>query len=241
MKTQSVFASLLFVSAAVACGGDDGGKNNVTTHDSGTGSNGSGSGSGSCTADADYGAADFGSASDQFASYSGSGSDEFETWGGLLNDDADELDLELYAGGTGVFATGIKTGTFPITGDDAQYKTCAVCVRIYTDEDFSGSDVTFKDHYFASSGTVTLTAVSGNTFSGTLSNIGLDHVTIGSDFTSTPVGDCTSKITSGTMMTDLTMDTGSGGSAAAAPASLRFHGKVHWKNGDANRLSRRHF
>jgi hypothetical protein len=153
-----------------------------------------------CTATASYGAANVGSA--QGAQTSGSGNMHAEVWDGGLNGDVDVLQLELYAA-AGAFTGDITTGTFSISGADAQYKTCGVCVRIFTDLTGTGSAATYKDDYFATSGSVTLTSVSGSNFAGTMSNVMLQHVTIGSDFTSTPVGDCSSSITSVTMASSL--------------------------------------
>ena len=67
--------SLVPVIPMLACGGDDGNKvdSGIVVHDSSGSGSGSGSGSANCTADASYGAADFGSGSDQFAQTSGSG------------------------------------------------------------------------------------------------------------------------------------------------------------------------
>jgi len=227
MRKKSFFAPIICL-PLLACGGDDGG-HHITTPDSHLGS-GSGSGSGSaapCTATASYGAADFGSGSDQFAQTDGSGTTgsnaHTEVWGAFLNQDTapDEIQLELYAANGG-FGADIVAGTYQITGDDAQYKTCGICVRIFTDIDAQNNSV---DDYFASAGTVTLSSVSGANFAGTLANIKFDHVTIASDFTSTPVGDCTAMLTSGTMGTTLAVGSG----------SAQFNGPIHFTGHLANR------
>jgi len=193
----------------LACGGDSKSPDaHIVTIDSpGSGSN---PGSAACTADASYGAANFGSGSDQFAQTTGSGNMHFEVWGGVIGSTGssgmpDAVQLELYAG-AGAFAGGdIRTGTFQLTGSDAQYATCGVCLRIFTDLHMQGSAVASTDDYLATAGSVTLTSVSGTTFSGTISNATFQHVNIGSDFTSTPVGDCTSTMSSGTMNATLTV------------------------------------
>jgi len=194
----------------LACGGDSKTPDaNIHVIDGSGGGSGSGSGSGSatCTGAATYGAADFGSGSDQFAETDGSGAMHTEVWGAVIGNSGtmpDAVQLELYAG-AGAFTGDIKTGTYQLTGADAQYKTCGVCFRMFTDLHMQGSAVASTDQYFATAGTVTLTSVSGNTFSGTVSNITMQHVNIGSDFTSTPVGDCTSTLSSGTMNATLTV------------------------------------
>src|ERR1700712_731969 len=146
----------MFLAPFLACGGGGGGGThiNVDAH------SGSGSGSGSaapCTASATYGS-DFGSAGDQFAAWdNGSGSAKtapgvFEEWDANLNADAapDGIRLELYRNSGAL--TAIAPGTYQITGDDAQYKTCGVCVRIFAD-----ITQTSADDYLATSGVVTLT------------------------------------------------------------------------------------
>jgi hypothetical protein len=219
----------------LACGSSDS-PHHVTTPDSGTGS-GSGSGSAApCTAAAVL-PTDFGSAADQLADWDGSGTTApgtYEEWFGALNSDVDYIKLELYAGHGGV-TTGLKPGTYAITGDDTNYISCGVCVRMFTDVTQTSGQT---PEYFASSGTVTLTSVgsgsgsgSGSdklygTFSGSFQNLSFDHVDIGSDFTSTPVGDCTSTLASGTFSADLTMAAGS----AAAPSL-----KIHWTSAPALR------
>jgi len=216
----------LFLAPFLACGGGGGGGH--ITVDGHTGS-GSGSGSGSaapCTASPTYGS-DFGSAGDQFADWDGSAAAthppaSFERWGGALNHDTapDLIQVELYKG-PGDFPTAITTGTFQITGDDTNYKTCDVCVRIFGD-----ATMTSADDYMATSGVVTITSLGGSgsgsgsdrtygTFAGSVQNLHFDHVTIGSDFTSTIVGDCSSTIAAGNFSATLQY----GGSAATPPVA----------------------
>jgi hypothetical protein len=236
MKKFSI-APLLFI-PILACGGDDGG-HHITTPDSNQGS-GSGSGSGSaapCTAAATYGS-DFGSADDQLADWSnGSGSATaapgvFEEWEAALNGDFDVLALELYRN-SGII-TNIMPGTYPIMGDDANYKTCGVCVRIYTNETMTD----YADDYLATSGVVTISTVGGagtgsgsdrtyGTLSGSFQNLKLEHVMIAPspDFTSTVVGDCSAMLVSG----DFSAVIEYGGSNATPPAAPSL--RVHWDNG----------
>jgi hypothetical protein len=82
----------------------------------------------------------------------------------------DYVQLELWDG-TGPFVGGtVTTGTFQITGADAAYNTCGVCVRGMGDKGAAG-----QKEYFATSGTVQVTAV-GTTLAATLTNIGLVEV-----------------------------------------------------------------
>ena len=104
----------------------------------------------------------------------------------VLNNDPDKLQIELYPG-DGIFASGLTTGTFTLAGDDLQYRTCALCVRL---RDRRGV------YYMATGGEVTLSSVSGN-LTGSLSNVTFEQVTIAEDYTSTPVVDgCQSALTS---------------------------------------------
>jgi hypothetical protein len=225
----------LILAPFLACGGGSPTKVTVDGHGSGSGS---GSGSAApCTATATQGS-DYGSAADQFAQWDGSASataapGSFEEWEGQLNNDTapDLLRLELYKNSGAI--TNIAPGTYPIMGDDTNYKTCGVCVRILTDL----TTMAYADDYFATSGTVTVTTVGGSgsgsgsartygTLSGSFQNLHFDHVMIGSDFTSTIVGDCSSTLASGNFSATIQY----GGSAATPPVahpSLN----VHWDNG----------
>lgn len=211
----------LFLAPFLACGGGGGG-----THVTVDGHTGSGSGSGSaapCTASATYGS-DFGSAGDQFADWDGSAGatgapGSFEEWGGALNNDTmpDLIQLELYKNSGAI--TNIQPGTYAIMGDDANYKTCGVCLRIFADVTQQSADT-----YMATSGTVTISTIGGSgsgsgsdrtygTFSGSFQNLHFDHVNIGSDFTTTIIGDCTSTVAAGNFSSVLTYS----GSATPPP------------------------
>lgn len=65
----------------------------------------------------------------------------------------DFLDLQLYARPGGPFASGLKTGTFQIQGDDLNYATCSVCVLLLGGDKDAGG---FKT-YLSMSGTVEIT------------------------------------------------------------------------------------
>jgi len=100
------------------------------------------------------------------------------------------------------------------------------------------------DDYLASSGVVTLTSVGGSgtgsgsartygTFAGSFQNLKLDHVMIGSDGTSTVVGDCSATLASGSFTSIIQY----GGSAATPPTAPALH--VHWDR-DSLALHNRH-
>ncbi len=191
---------------AVACG-SGGGKpdGSIVVHDG----SGSDAGLGTdaaivCTASASYGSA---APTMQVArTFLNGSSAHFEIYQGNLNADPDGLQIELYAGAGGFGAGDVRAGTYTWTGSDADgnYATCGICVRLFTNLTMSGSNLLFTDQYFASSGTVTLTSTSGTTFTGSFSNLTLDHVTIDPNTNqSTPIDHCTATVTSGDMSATL--------------------------------------
>ncbi len=107
----------------------------------------------------------------------------------------DTVDVQLFAD-LGVFEAqgGFVTGTFQLAGDELNYSTCGLCVLIYENVAANGD---YRGAYMATSGTVTLTSVTG-TLTGTLSNIKFQHVTVDSStFISTPHADgCRSAVDS---------------------------------------------
>jgi hypothetical protein len=115
----------------------------------------------------------------------------------------DLLLVELYAG-FGVFPGAVTTGTFTLSGDELNYATCGICVRVLTDATSSG----YGDDYLATGGTVNITSVgtaTGQTFAATVSNLTFEHVNIADGtFESTPAGDnCTSSMTNATFSATL--------------------------------------
>ncbi len=117
-----------------------------------------------------------------------------------FNNEQDGFELQLYAG-SGVFASGIKTGTFPLTGAELNYKTCGVCVLAFGDAMGPSPPNPPAEEYFATAGTVEITEV-GPTGAGnlkaTLKGIKFEHVTINQTTAeSTPVNDgCKTEFTS---------------------------------------------
>jgi hypothetical protein len=75
----------------------------------------------------------------------------------------DDLLVELWAEAGSVFAAGIKTGTFPLTGNEATYDTCGACVMIESAE----------LDYIATGGTLKLTSIAGK-LTGSLENVTLE-------------------------------------------------------------------
>src|SRR5262245_5459839 len=106
----------------------------------------------------------------------------------------DEFNIQLFSG-LGVFTTGFRTGTFTLSGDDLNYGTCGLCVLIY--ENIDAATTAYRGVYLATSGTVTLTSVSG-TLAGGASNLKFQHVNIDQNTSvSTPDSDgCRSAIDS---------------------------------------------
>jgi len=135
-----------------------------------------------CTADADYGTI---ALTDQVV-FGASLPDALGVRG-ALNADIDGIQLEMYDG-FGALAAGIVPGTYTLAGDDLNYSTCGLCVRMYTETADSG--------YFATAGTVDITSV--DPFIATLSGLAFEHVDIdGTTFVSTPHADgCVSAVAS---------------------------------------------
>jgi hypothetical protein len=103
-----------------------------------------------------------------------------------LNGDPDTLKIDLYQG-AGVFVDSIHAGTFPLTGAETSYATCAACVHLTV----TGAGGT--QDYMATGGTLTITSVSPH-LQATLTDVAFEHVTIAGS-SSTPVGDgCVSAI-----------------------------------------------
>ena len=90
--------------------------------------------------------------------------------------------------GKGVFAGGLQTGTFAISGADASSPTCGLCVNIIADIVTGQGPSKF---YYATSGSVTLTSTSPPASNAT----GLAFVEVGVDGTVMP-GGCSATIDS---------------------------------------------
>ncbi len=99
----------------------------------------------------------------------------------------DVLQLRLVAG-AGAFAGGIKTGTFSISGADASFTGCGLCVAIIADIVAGVGPTKF---YQATSGTVTLTSAT-SPYAGTVKDLSFGEVTIDG----TPVPGCKTEVAS---------------------------------------------
>lgn len=88
--------------------------------------------------------------------------------------------------GDGVFANGLATGTYPLTGAEIDYDSCGLCVNIIADIVAGQGPSKF---YFATGGSVTLTATTPP--AGSLTDVTFTEVTSGG----APVGSgCTTTI-----------------------------------------------
>jgi len=129
----------------------------------------------------------------------------------------------LLIDGAGVFASGIKAGTYPISGQDASFSTCDLCFFIQAGAN-KGTTIGFTldgtggDFYQAISGSIVFSAIganagsgSGHNLSGTISNIVFQKVDL---TTGNPSADgCTTTVGSGGWGYDLQAQ----GSARTSP------------------------
>jgi hypothetical protein len=115
------------------------------------------------------------------------------------------VQLELWDG-RGAFAAGkVQAGTFTISGADASPTTCGVCMRGVGDKGAAG-----VREYFATSGTVTVTAVgiANEPISATFSNLSFVEI----DATSkSAVSDGCAAAVAGTKIDGTVMQVGGGG------------------------------
>ncbi len=96
-----------------------------------------------------------------------------------LNQDAtpDVLIISLWDG-YGAFAGATAApGNYTISGAEASYQQCGVCVWIFADVDAAGDPAQI---YQASSGTVDITSVAGN-FTGSITNVDFRHIITSTD------------------------------------------------------------
>lgn len=89
--------------------------------------------------------------------------------------------------GAGVFAGGLRTGTFSLSGVDAGFTTCGLCVNVVADIVAGQGPTKF---YQATAGEVTLTSVT-SPYAGSVSNLVFAEV----DGNGAPVPGCTTKVT----------------------------------------------
>lgn len=102
------------------------------------------------------------------------------------------LEIALYDG-YGPFGAGIKPiNNHVLAGDDLNFKTCGVCVRLLEVD----ADDNITKYYMATAGSVSVTSVVGR-MTGSASGLSFEEVTLDDDFQTTPVfGGCESTVTS---------------------------------------------
>lgn len=121
--------------------------------------------------------------------------DDWYTFYQAINDDLlpDFFQIEVY-GGTSQFPGLPEPGTYDLSGDNAQYSTCGVCVLLLADSDGDGIP---SETYLATSGTVTLTQT-GPGLVGVYTDLVFEQVEIDSEtYISTPVGECATTSSAG--------------------------------------------
>jgi hypothetical protein len=229
---------------AISCGGDD------TPHTIKTPDSNMGSGSGSqtvtdeCKVMPTYTTLSFaGSNANANATEVPAGSNaphRLLSWGAMetVGSDtvsADYVNLELWAQLGGFGSGDIGSGTYVITGDDADVYACGICLYIQGDYLLENEDGTADDWLMASSGTVNITSVTGSSYQATVSNADFRRITNmatenfpdpdGGDQTDTP---CTTHVDSITFDIPLKHSgSGSGsGSAVGKPGVSNLHGRV---------------
>ena len=104
---------------------------------------------------------------------------------------AGHLVVDLWEG-YGAFSGGFATGTFPLTGAEADWEDCGLCVRV---SDYDSGTGSFSDHYMAQGGSVTLSSINGQ-LTGSLSNVVLRHIVVSGSTSSNHPDGCTTMITS---------------------------------------------
>jgi hypothetical protein len=121
----------------------------------------------------------------------GTGQAKSITYIAALNDDQDQVVIQLYRGFSVFTAGAIEPGTYKIEGDELNYASCGVCVRMFADR-LNGGGHPLQD-MMATAGTLVVTevgAAGSGVFRAELKNAAFEHVSIdGMSFESTPIGD----------------------------------------------------
>lgn len=77
-----------------------------------------------------------------------------------------------FMAGQGIFANGVTPGVYPLTSSDADFASCNGCIFVGTDLPPDGTSVLdFAHVLLAESGTITLSSVSSEEISGTISDV----------------------------------------------------------------------
>ena len=134
-------------------------------------------------------------------------SDDILTYAALLetSQPSDAIQVDLYAG-FGVFSGAITPGTYQLAGDELNFATCGICVRLFTNVSSAGAN---DGTYMPTGGTLTITAAGtgvGGALTGSLSNLQFRHVNIDpASGETTPAADtCSSALTSATFNATMT-------------------------------------
>jgi hypothetical protein len=136
------------------------------------GSNATGSDSTSCSLDSQTAAQTFNAVMAQECNVAGSqGAKHWYRGFGQLPGDMEYVQLELWDGKGAFTGTTAAPGTYTISGSDASFDTCGVCVRA-----LGGKGGTSPTEYFATGGTVDVTAVGSASFAATLSDLSFVEV-----------------------------------------------------------------
>jgi hypothetical protein len=116
------------------------------------------------------------------------------TYIAALNDDQDQVVVQLYRGFSVFTSRAIGPGTYEIEGDELNYASCGVCVRMFADRVLGGTRP--LQDMMATRGTLVVSEV-GGAFKATLMNAEFEHVNIDEmSYESRPVGDgCETAIT----------------------------------------------
>jgi hypothetical protein len=240
-KTFSIVP--LLVVPFIACGGG-GDSHTVTIVDSHLGS---GSGSNvTCEAAPSYTPAGaFGSANSFAVNSPATGSGSAATihneyLDGVLQG-SDILDITLYAGYGGFGSGDIANGTYALTGDDADWGLCGICVDVMPGALGSDGRIDYSDPYYAShpyiatTGSITFTSTTTR-LTGNLTNVTFKHFNFDRGAgTSTYPDSCTTTIASATF--DDALKTGSGSGSANFTATGTAEGglKVQFHLGNRHR------
>jgi hypothetical protein len=121
----------------------------------------------------------------------GNGEAKSITYIAALNDDQDQVVIQLYRGFSVFTAGTIQPGSYEIKGEELNYASCGVCVRMFADR-LNGGGHPLQD-MMATGGTLVVTTVGAadsGVFQAELKNASFEHVNIdGMSFESTPIGD----------------------------------------------------
>lgn len=127
----------------------------------------------------------------------------------------DVVQVELWDG-RGAFTGGAVTpGTYQITGAETDHATCGVCVRALGDRGGAG-----QKEYFASGGSVEITAVGGNgaPIAATITNVTFDEVDPTTHQKVT--GGCTAALARSRVSGTVISVSGGGGGGGGCPATI---------------------